>query len=152
MDYKSRNTTGGLEKKLIERYQQGKTSIENRSIAEQMADEIFQANIEIRPRKTPEYKPNRITNVQSLRQDEIHLNKMFVGHKTDYKDRISYSLGNAFYYACMGALDLFIAVCKAVEEASINHLSKTRPDVANMMKKGAGFSELSEQYFKRGIP
>lgn len=132
----------GLEKKLVEYYR--KNGIGGGSVEEQMAEEVIRQNeiIGIRPRKIIEYKPNRITTPNI---NQHARNKTIVGDKTR---GLCYSLENVFYRTCVMALQAISGVCSIVEKASMNHLEKTRPDVAYLIKKGASFSEISEQYFK----
>lgn len=81
--------------------------------------------------------------------EEIFLNQSSNKMKNNYMGDIKYRMGNAFIHISMGLLELFISVCALIEKASINYLSRTRPDVASMMRKGAPFYEIAKQYVEK---
>jgi len=60
-----------------------------------------------------------------------------------------YHMGNACIYAGMGMLTVSIVALKGIETVSLNYLNKTRPDVVEMIREGAKFSEITKQYYSK---
>jgi hypothetical protein len=69
--------------------------------------------------------------------------------KRTYTKRAKYAASEAALYAGIEALAMSVAVLDRIEKASLNYLNKTRPDISELIKKGAPFSEIAKQYNKK---
>ncbi|MEM4244820.1 MAG: hypothetical protein QW404_00015 [Candidatus Nanoarchaeia archaeon] len=131
-----------LEQRLRQEYfyvkNKTKAEIENATIEEQMAYELFSLkNLSNKPYFSVLDKMS-----QKIVRDKVYIKK----EKTRlYKNQL---LTEAGYFLIIGILEIMINIMRFIEKTSINYLEKTRPDVASMMKKGKPFNEIAKQYFK----
>ncbi|MFH1332122.1 MAG: hypothetical protein ABIH63_02450 [archaeon] len=63
-----------------------------------------------------------------------------------------YTIGTAGMYAGMGALQILVWVLGLIEKQSLNYLNKTRPEVANMMRRKEPFHKVAQEYFRKASP
>lgn len=131
------NELSNLEKELVRKYgnvkNETRPAIEGRSIAEQMAYEVLLNKPSIKKERR-EYR-----SILDRISQEIPSNKKFIPIPVPAKKKseMKPALEAAYYYTNMGALSILIKLLEGIERASINYLNKTRPDLAQTLKKRA---------------
>jgi len=142
-----------LEEELIRMQNSGRI---RGSIAQEMAQEAVRQRkvipikykLNSQNRQRTNYEPREIIKMNYEAMGKIkHRTKI---DKTWKKTK--YAIGIAGMYAGMGALQLLVWLFGLVEKQSINYLNKTRPEVANMMRRKEPFHKVAEEYFRKASP
>lgn len=145
-----------LEHMLMNRYghvkNKPKSEIERASIEEQMAYELFM-------NKPPQLGSAKITGsyvgiIDKISQQMVNKKRYTPIIKTEIKHgyrkrKMNYAIGTILMDTSIGLMEILVKALGTVEETSIQYLSKTRPDVAHLMRKKKPFSEIAKQYFKK---